>query len=306
MAEAGRLLVQLAGRVTAIVPVNKPVLTIGREPSNDVTLPDSRVSRHHAELRVEPGGLALTDLGSLNGTWIAENTRLAAHRPHLLTRGTSFSIVPFVVSFQGVRPLHRHDEAFVGQEEGPAGPGEAVEEITPVAPTPPGPPLPRQTTPLAPGPRSHYLQDLPMIFQDNGFLGRFLLIFESIWEPLEQRQDHVAMYFDPNTCPAEFLPWLASWLGLSLHEHWPESRVREIVREATDLYRWRGTPYGMMRLIEVATGLSAEVSDDPQDPCVFRVGIQVPSDFQIDRELIETLIEQNKPAHTGYVLEVRS
>jgi len=46
-------------------------LVIGRE-SADIRVPDPEVSRRHAELRPVPGGVEVTDLGSLNGTWMDE------------------------------------------------------------------------------------------------------------------------------------------------------------------------------------------------------------------------------------------
>ena len=46
-----------------------PGLTIGRE-GCEIILPDPEVSRRHAIVRRLDSGLALEDLGSLNGTWI--------------------------------------------------------------------------------------------------------------------------------------------------------------------------------------------------------------------------------------------
>ncbi len=43
-------------------------LVIGRLPECDVVLPDSNVSRRHAELRRKGDGVFVTDLGSTNGT----------------------------------------------------------------------------------------------------------------------------------------------------------------------------------------------------------------------------------------------
>ena len=48
---------------------------------------------------------------------------------------------------------------------------------------------------------SRYLGYLPIIFHDTDFLRRYLLIFESIWEPLENRETHIDMYVDPRTAP---------------------------------------------------------------------------------------------------------
>lgn len=112
------------------------------------------------------------------------------------------------------------------------------------------------------------------------------------------------MYFDPRTCPAPFLPWLASWLGLTFNPHWPEARRRRLLAQAMDLYRWRGTHYGLIRMIEVCTGLTPVIIENPLEPFVFRVRITGISKGVVDKELIEELIRTHKPAHAGYILEV--
>jgi phage tail-like protein len=170
----------------------------------------------------------------------------------------------------------------------------------------PGPARPKAIAPLPPrGSTSAYVNDLPAIYQEGDFLGRFLLIFESIWEPLEQRQDHLALYFDPRTCPAGFLPWLGSWLEFSVNPHWPEARLRRLLGEAMDLYRWRGTRYGLTRLIEICTGLTPVITEPPESPFVFHVALRLPPETTISRELIEQLVQAHKPAHAGYVLDIR-
>ena len=50
--------------------LDTPLVTIGRDPSNNVFLNDMTVSRHHARLELSPGKAMLEDLGSLNGTWV--------------------------------------------------------------------------------------------------------------------------------------------------------------------------------------------------------------------------------------------
>lgn len=304
----GQIIIQLEGTVVQTIPLSAPVLSIGRTPDNGLTLPHPMVSRRHAELRLQPEGLILTDVGSSNGTFV-EGARLLPHQPRLLTSGTVFQIGPFQLIYQG---------GAEARQEADGDKPEAVEElpvdvqaVEPVAspepampPAPPAPPRPTYLAPAPLGPVSRYLNDLPVIFQDNDFLGRFLLIFETIWEPLEQRQDHIEMYFDPRTCPASFLGWLASWLDLSVNAHWPESRIRRLLAEAMDLYRWRGTRYGLTRMIEVCTGLTPHVSDDPAQPFVFRVSVEIPPGSDVDRRLVEDLILAHKPAHSGYILEV--
>ena len=99
----------------------------------------------------------------------------------------------------------------------------AIEDIT-SSPLPPAPPTPNgfasNGSALSPAPlgaaaygqlgASTWMQYLPAPYQGDAFLERFLLIFESITEPIERTIGSVASYFDPRVAPEEMLPWLAS------------------------------------------------------------------------------------------------
>jgi hypothetical protein len=52
------------------IPVESTTVNIGRGLSNDVILEDTRVSRHHAQLRYKNRRFWITDLGSTNGTFV--------------------------------------------------------------------------------------------------------------------------------------------------------------------------------------------------------------------------------------------
>ena len=47
-------------------------MTIGRDPSSDIYLDNTGVSRQHARIERTPGGYVLEDLGSANGTLLNE------------------------------------------------------------------------------------------------------------------------------------------------------------------------------------------------------------------------------------------
>lgn len=313
-AETRRLIVQRGETVTQTVSLDRPVLTIGRTPDNDLTLADTLVSRHHAELRLEPQGATITDLHSSNGSFV-DGARLPPDQPRLLAHGARIQIGPFLLTYQAGPVDHENGNgaaeassadmaAMVAVEAPVLRPIEAMQPVRELPRAPANLPRPRLPAPIANGVASVYLESLPVIYADNDFLGRFLLLFQNVWEPLEQRQDHIEMYFDPRTCPASFLPWLASWLDLSFNQHWPETRRRRLLAEAIDLYRWRGTRYGLVRMIEVCTGITPEVTDNPAQPFVFDVKITLPKDGEIDKNLIDELIQAHKPAHAGYRLEV--
>ena len=159
------------------------------------------------------------------------------------------------------------------------------------------------------------LQYLPPSFHEDEFLGRFLLIFESILDPIERTIDNIDLYFDPRLAPEPLLPWLASWFDLVLNEKWPIERRRALVHAAADLYRWRGTRRGLSEYLRIYTGVEPTIIEPGQEqrsngssslPAhVFRVVLEVPDPRLVERDLVEAIIEAEKPAHTAYILELR-
>jgi len=307
---SGQLVIRLESRVVQQVDLHPGALILGRLPGVDVVLGHPLISREHAELRREGPDLVLTDLGSANGTFVGE-TRLLPDQPHLLAPGAVFRIGPFLISYEA----EVHGSGVAGEREPVEIPEDEPAAVQPFSAPPTHPaaaeaPLPiippRATYPPAAASRavSQYLDHLPAPYQEGDFLGRFLLIFESLWEPLEQRQDAISMYFDPATCPSSFIPWLESWLDIGINQNWSEARRRRLLTEATELYRWRGTRYGMTRMLEVCTDLTPVILDVEENPYVFEVRIKVPTGRDVDRAFFDKLILAHKPAHAGYVLEV--
>jgi phage tail-like protein len=305
---SGRIVVRLGDTVVQTVVVTQQVLTIGRMPDRDLSLPHPTVSRNHAEIRLTPEGAVLTDLGSTQGT-VVDGRTLLAGQPHLLADGSSFLIGPYLLTWDAAdvlaQPVAEPDRYEPAPElpVAPPPPVPAVSAVPPPVNRPPRQTWPSGRLPLRP---SQYLNDLPVIYQDSDFLGRFLLIFETIWEPLEHRQRHINMYFDPRTAPADFLPWLASWLDFRINPHWPEIRLRRLLAEAMELYRWRGTRYGLARMIEIHCGVFPRIVEDASQPFIFRVQLAPPAGVTIDRAMVEDVIRTHKPAHAGYILEITS
>lgn len=52
------------------IPLDQPIINIGRQHDNTVILDDSTVSRHHAQIRLRFGHYVLFDLGSTAGTTV--------------------------------------------------------------------------------------------------------------------------------------------------------------------------------------------------------------------------------------------
>jgi phage tail-like protein len=164
---------------------------------------------------------------------------------------------------------------------------------------------------------SSYLQHLPAIFHQDPFVGRFLLAFETVLsgpgaagQPgLETLVGRLADHFDPKTTPEEFLPWLASWVALSLRADWDTATKRDFIQEIVPLYRLRGTQAGLQRMLEIYTRESVTIDDTFDDPPhFFQVKLTL-SDADPDRlrrkqEIARAIVDQEKPAHTFYALRV--
>ena len=110
--------------------------------------------------------------------------------------------------------------------------------------------------------KGRYLKYLPRVFEEQDeLMGRFLMLFESFWAPIEGQIDAVHHYFDPALMPLDLLPWLASWVDLTLDDHWPEAKRRQLLKAAVSLYRKRGTRRGLQEYLEIYTGAQVRVSE---------------------------------------------
>jgi len=107
-------------------------------------------------------------------------------------------------------------------------------------------------------PRLSYLQYLPRIYKEDpsgsGFLERFLSIFEDIWGGLEDRIERIYELFSPAATDKAFLPWLASWLALTIDDKWPEEKIRKLIAGAWRLFQMRGTLRGLQEVLALYSG----------------------------------------------------
>ena len=173
---------------------------------------------------------------------------------------------------------------------------------------------------------SSYLDHLPAVFRSDPFTGQFLLAFEAVLsggvegvdQPgLEELAAGVGTYFDPMRTPEEFLPWLASWVGLSVRADWDAATTRGFIREIVPLYQQRGTLGGLRRMLQIflaptsveAAGNDVVIMDGFEEPQHFfqvrlTLGEPDPVKLRAIQEMAVAIIEQEKPAHTFFALKV--
>lgn len=141
---------------------------------------------------------------------------------------------------------------------------------------------------------SRYTQYLPRIYQqgstetyDEYFLGRFLKAFEQILTGNSEQKEIVGIeellnrfdqYLDPTQTPAQFLEWLAGWVGLELEESTDFYGVedkeqksatptqvlplekakstinRNMIGKMVQLYKKRGTFNGLLEYLQLYSG----------------------------------------------------
>ncbi len=153
---------------------------------------------------------------------------------------------------------------------------------------------------------SRLLDYIPGIYTEHAFLDGFLRLFESIMDPLDRQIDNLHAYFDPRLTPADWVPWLSTWVDLVLDENWPVSARRELLRRAAELYRRRGTASGLRDYLAIFLGVEPTIVEDGTDdnPFHFSVVIRVANPERVDQERVRRIIEEEKPAHTIYSLVV--
>jgi phage tail-like protein len=317
----GTLLLELPGQPPRTFELQRGSNIIGRDPQSAVHVDAEGVSRQHARVLCTPAVVLLVDEGSTNGTFV-NGRRLATDERHVLRDGDVVQIGMATLRFTAAPDTRPRPPATSGR-------GSTGSTTTP----PPRPsvsalPRPRRQSDARPRLRaglllpqiarpSRYMRLLPPVYhtEPQQFFNRFLLIFESVLGPLERVVGDLAHYTDPRMTPEELLPWLESWLGLTLTEELPYERRVELVRRAGELYRWRGTRTGLVEYLRIVAGVEPIIVEPgqpvpvdgypPLPQHVFLVLFLVPEPAALDAALLTTVIDSEKPAHTGYYLDIR-
>ncbi|MER7893992.1 phage tail protein [Micromonospora sp. NPDC094482] len=151
---------------------------------------------------------------------------------------------------------------------------------------------------------------LPAAYQracvPGSVLWALLEVMEALHAPDEAILAEVDALFDPYRAPDGLVAHLTRWVAM---DHvvasprpdaplpLPVGRLRDLVAHGALLARWRGTPYGMRRALEVATGLSGFALDEPANR-PFHVVVRVPALAAGQLAVITRIVEAEKPAST--------
>lgn len=162
---------------------------------------------------------------------------------------------------------------------------------------------------------------LPKPYHADPGMQEFLLAFERMLlanekeEGLEEKIGQIPLMLDPLYAIPERLPWLASWMGLSIDADFPthdKALYRKFVAQTIARYHMRGTEKGMKELLGHFTGQDAQIwSTDKSHSFVVTLDLdrlRVSGDInELERlnRVARALIQREKPAHTCYELRPR-
>ena len=176
---------------------------------------------------------------------------------------------------------------------------------------------PKETPPVASS-RAYLRGGLPAVYQEGDFGMRFIGALETLLDPIVAVLDALPAHFSADHAPRDVLDLLSAWLGVDLDESQTPQQRREMVRQAAELGRRRGTRPGWSWRSSLAfPSLPLRVEDQggvrtapPEE------GIEVPPPTFIvycDKPIAEETqaavarcIEQYKPVHTTYRLRVKA
>ena len=168
-------------------------------------------------------------------------------------------------------------------------------------------------------PTPHPIADhLPAVYLDDDFTQRFTVALDEVLAPVFATLDGLPGYLDPRLSPPDFLDWLAGWVALEVDESWTQRQRRELVANAVELHRWRGTRRGLAAHVALLTGGAVEITDSggcvsagrpegplPGDgPARVLVRVRVADPENVDRQRLQAAVVASVPAHVAVTVEV--
>jgi phage tail-like protein len=162
-----------------------------------------------------------------------------------------------------------------------------------------------------------WTHELPEIFQaeKNGFLERYLAIFQTIQEEFEEKIDGNLKNYGAAAADYDFLKWLCSWYCMTDVDLWTEDKLRYLLKNSYRIYQEIGTRKTMEEICTLYLGEKPEIieynqMDNPDFKDIHQLGKKNifihPNVFTIIVETQLTNIQQDafhkivagcKPAH---------
>lgn len=100
-------------------------------------------------------------------------------------------------------------------------------------------------------PGDNFFRTLPQVYQTDGdFLERWLSIFSTMYQELQEEIDGIPDLLDIDTAPEALLPMFASWMGLEPGNLTMEE-LRRLLKAAPELLPRKGTRWAVERVVKL-------------------------------------------------------
>lgn len=106
-------------------------------------------------------------------------------------------------------------------------------------------------------PKISWISYLPEVYQSEDkdlFLERFLAIFQTMYEEVNQEIKEVPYLMDLDGTDKKFLEWMAKWLDIAECYMWSEEQLRTLLKNALKLYKIRGTRKAVSEFVKIYCG----------------------------------------------------
>jgi len=165
------------------------------------------------------------------------------------------------------------------------------------------------------------LRRLPQLYSRDtavaDFLRRYLAIPEGELRELDLRASHRHLLLDPRATPAELLPWLGDFMGMTVDKRWPERAKRKLIENAIWLFRFRGlgeedalaSSSVLGAGFRIGGKLGSEEIESINDVSIrdsisthaHRFSLIIAASLSDEQQsVVEHLLETHRPAHTLY------
>ncbi|TDE98783.1 phage tail protein I [Occultella glacieicola] len=159
---------------------------------------------------------------------------------------------------------------------------------------------------------------MPGVYADDEAMQAITRALDEVLAPTYTTLDSLWTYLDPHLAPEDFLEWLADWVGVEVDDAWSLERKREIVAQAAQIHRLRGTAAGLELAVRLVTGAEVTVADSGgtiwsrtpgadlpgKAPAELTVTVHVPDPDTVDLARVDRVVRDVKPAHVPHVVEI--
>lgn len=163
-------------------------------------------------------------------------------------------------------------------------------------------------------------ETLPSMLREDAFARQLCAALDEVLAPVLLSLDSFPAYLDVGTTPEDMLPWLAQWVGLTVHQDQDEGGQRDLLRTAQDMHALQGTKLGIELAVTAALGMKVEVSESGASAWSDRADADLPGDAlpaivvtvrprpdqEVDIDQLDAIVRAVRPAHVRYEVAIEA